>query len=119
MKSALWAVLGFVALFWSLLAWAFHSLAASGGAAVVTVTRWLDIEPSTTQWIADGLALAGGVAQWLVVLVWLVGIGVLALLGWLVSQTAVPMATFPGGNASEHSSLGPVIEGQVRDRTLS
>jgi hypothetical protein len=124
MKRAMLVLLGTSALFWSLLAWALHAIAGSGSAAVVTVTRWLSLEPASTQWIADGLLLAGGVAQWLVVVIWLLGLGVLGLVGRFsarvgavhdsLSKQASDMAVT---NGRVHS--GPIIEGQAHDKTLS
>lgn len=117
MKSALWMVLGVLGLIWSALAWFFYSLAGAGGAAVVGVTRWLEIEPSTTQWLADGLSLAGGVAQWLVVLGWLLGIIVLAVIARVVAKANEVVVT-----ASRHAEMAygePALEGELRYKKVS
>lgn len=120
MKGFVWSVVGVAGLAWTGLAWLLHSIAGSGGAAVVGVTRWLDLEPSSTQWIADGLSMAGGVAQWLVILVWLIGAGVLALLAWLggraVDGASAATTRYPFPPGRDQTS---VIDGQVHDKKVS
>ena len=117
MKSALWTVLAVFGLIWSALAWFFYTLAGAGGAAVVSVTRWLDIDPSTTQWLADGLSMAGGVAQWLVVFGWLLGITVLGLVGWLAGRAneAVRQTSLHAEMAYREAPL----EGEFRYKDVS
>ncbi len=117
MKGALWAVLGVLALIWSALAWFIYSLAGAGGAAVVGISRWLDIDPSTTQWLADGLSLAGGVAQWLVGIGWLMGIIVLAVVARLAARAEDAVRT-----ASRHAEMAygePALEGELRYKKVS
>lgn len=117
MKGALWGILGVFGLIWSALAWFFYSLAGAGGAAVVGVTRWLEIEPSTTQWLADGLSMAGGVAQWLVVLGWLLGMIVLVAIARLAARAETAVRT-----ASRHAEMaygGPALEGELRYKKVS
>lgn len=117
MKGALWTVLGVLGLFWSALAWFIYSLAGAGGAAVVRVTRWLDIDPSTTQWLADGLSVAGGVAQWLVVFGWLLGVVVLGTVGWLATRADDAVR-----KASRHAEMAygsPALEGELRYKKVS
>lgn len=117
MRSGLWVLLGVLALIWSALAWFVWSLAGAGGAAVVAVTRWLEIDPSATQWLADTLSLAGGVAQWLVAFGWLLGMVVLAIVARLMSkaQEAVRMA-------SRHAEMAygePAVDGEIRYKKIS
>jgi hypothetical protein len=119
-RTLLWALLVGLALLWSLLAWAMHSLAGAGGAAVVTVSRWLQLEPSQTQWLADGFDLAGGAAQWLVVGVWLIGMALIAVLGWLGAQAGDGAMKMSREIAEgRRTSLDSVIEGEVRERTVA
>lgn len=120
MKGLFWTMVVLAGLAWTGLAWLFHAIAGAGGAAVVRVTRWLDLEPAGTQWIADAFSVAGGIAQWLVVLVWLIGAGALGLLAWLGSQAmngAAPAMHRGRGQAGHDKAR--VIDGEVRDRTLS
>lgn len=117
MKAALWGVLGVLALIWSALAWLFFSLAGAGGAAVVAVTRWLDLDPLTTQWLADGLALAGGAAQWLVGIAWGLGMAVLGAIGWMGGR-AQDLARERAMNES-FAYREPAIDGEIRDRKVS
>lgn len=117
MKAALWTVLGVVGLIWSALAFLVHSLAGAGGSAVVAVTRWLGIDPSTTQWLADGLAMAGDVAQWLVVFGWALGVGVLGFVGWVVGQADRGVL-----KASQHAEMAyrdAPLEGEFRYKKVS
>ncbi len=117
MKGALWAVLGVAGLIWSALAWFIYSLAGAGGAAVVGITRWLDIDPSATQWLADGLSLAGGVAQWLVGIAWAIGVIVLFVIGRLFSRANEAVL-----QASRHAEMAygePALEGEVRYKKVS
>jgi uncharacterized membrane protein YhaH (DUF805 family) len=117
MKGALWWVLGVLGLIWSALAWFIYSLAGAGGAAVVSVTRWLDIDPSATQWLADGLALAGGVAQWLVVFGWLFGVVILGIIGWVAGRAETAVR-----KASLHAEMAygePALEGEIHYKKVS
>ena len=117
MRTALWTVLGVLGLIWSALAWFFYSLAGAGGAAVVSVTRWLDMDPSTTQWLADGLAMAGGFAQWLVVFGWVLGLVVLGLVGWVAGRTNEAVR-----QASRHAEMAygeAAVEGEIRYKRVS
>jgi hypothetical protein len=118
MKGAIWGLFGFLAALWSLLAWLLHGLAGSGSAAVVTLSRWLDIEPASTQWLADGLAMAGGLAQVLVVLAWLVGMGMLGLFGWMGSRAVdgVEDMGLELQRSAQVRGAGPVIEGEFAVR---
>jgi hypothetical protein len=121
MKGAVWGLFGFLAALWSLLAWLLHGIAGSGSAAVVTVSRWLDIEPSSTQWLADGLAMAGGLAQALVILAWLIGMAVLGLFGWMGSR-AVDGVEDAGRELQRSAQVrggGPVVEGEVTVRRVN
>ena len=88
MKGLVWGLFGFLALLWSAFAWLLYALAGAGGAVVTHVTRWLEIDLATTQWLADGLALAGGMAQVLVIIVWLMGMGLILMFAWMGSQAA-------------------------------
>lgn len=117
MKTGLWAVLGVLALIWSALAWFIWSLAGAGGAAVVTVTRWLELDPSATQWLADGLSLAGGAAQILVALAWLLGMVVLAIVARLAHKAEDAVRT-----ASRHAEMaygGPALDGEIRYKKIT
>lgn len=118
MKGAIWGLFGFLAALWSLFAWALHGLAGSGSAAVVTLSRWLDIEPASTQWLADGLAMAGGLAQVLVILAWLFGMAVLGLFGWMGGR-AVDSVEDAGAELQRSARVrggGPVVEGDFAVR---
>jgi uncharacterized membrane protein YhaH (DUF805 family) len=120
MKTAIWGFFGLLAALWSGFAWLLHTLAGSGGAAVMTVSRWLDIEPSSIQWLADGLAMAGGLAQALVILIWLMGLGLLLLFGWMGSRAADGVEDM--GRELERDRAvrgsGPVLDGEVQSRTV-
>lgn len=121
MKGAIWGLFGFLAALWSLLAWLLHGIAGSGSAAVVTLSRWLDIEPASTQWLADGLAMAGGLAQVLVILAWLVGMGLLGLFGWMGSRAVdgVEDVGLELQRSAQVRGTGPVIEGEFAVRSAS
>ncbi len=117
MKQIIWAVLAVVGLFWSGFAWLVWALAGAGGRTVVTVSGWFDIDPSATQWLADGLELAGGIAQWLVVLVWVLGVIALVIAGWLAgrAQEAIVETSL----REEILYREPAIDGEIRSRTVS
>ncbi len=110
-------LLGIALLLWSGIAWLLYALAGAGSSVVVHVTRWLDLEPGTTQWLADGLAAAGGVAQWLVVFIWLLGAAAIGVVGWLLRQ-AVPVPLDSSGLGRPDPD-GPVIEGEIGARRVS
>jgi hypothetical protein len=117
------AILGFFALLaalWSGLAWLAHGLAGSGSAAVVTVSKWMGIDPSQTQWLADGLGAAGWLAQGVVLLLWLMGMGLLVLFGWMGSR-AVDGAEALGTEMRRDAGVrgtGEVVEGEVAMRRV-
>ncbi len=120
MKGFLWGVVAIAGLAWTGLGWLFYTIAGSGGAAVVGVTRWLELEPASTQWIADGLSMAGGIAQWLVILVWLIGVGVLGLLAWLGSEAMNSAdAAVPRYRARADVDQAGIIDDEVRDKKVS
>jgi hypothetical protein len=73
-------------LLWSLLVLGLSRLLADGGASVVAITRWLELDPATTQWFADALAEAGSPGRGLMVLIWATGMGVLTFLVWLAAS---------------------------------
>jgi hypothetical protein len=70
---------------WSLIVLGLSRLLADGGASVVAITRWLELDPSTTQWFADSLAEADSPGRGLMFLIWATGVGVLAFLLWLAT----------------------------------
>jgi hypothetical protein len=74
-----------LAIGWSLIAWGLYRLLADGGATLVAITRWLELEPATTQWFADSLAAAGSPGRGLMLAIWAAGLLVLAGLAWLAT----------------------------------
>ncbi|MGL6044033.1 MAG: hypothetical protein ACRC1J_08930 [Sandaracinobacteroides sp.] len=124
MKTAIWGFFGLLAALWSGFGWLLHGIAGSGSAAVMTVSRWLDIEPGNIQWLADGLAMAGGLAQGLVILFWLMGMGLLLMFGWMGSRAAdgvEDMGRELGrelGRDGQVRGTGPVLDGEVQSRTV-
>ena len=108
-----------VAALWTGLNWLVWWVAGSGEAAVTTLSRWLGVSPASTQWIGELFALAGGVAQWLIALVWLAGMGVIGVMAWLGTMAAT--AELPparGSGSATGASAGPVIEGEVKERSI-
>ena len=115
MKGLVWGLFGFLALLWSGFAWLLYALAGAGGAVVTHVTRWLEIDLATTQWLADGLALAGGMAQVLVIIVWLMGMGLILMFAWMGSQAAAG-AQMLGEELQRDPAVrgtGTVLDGEV------
>lgn len=127
MKRVAWILVGLAALLWSGLGWALYALAGAGSPAVVRVTRWLEMEPESTQWLADGLAMAGDLAQLLVVIAWAIGMAALAAVGWLAGRAADSAEAAGrgraggawGGDRGDAGSRGPVIDGEIRDRHIA
>lgn len=114
MKRLIFLVLLILGLLWSGLCWLLFKLAGAGSVAVVAVTRWLDFEPSSTQWLADGLAAAGGIAQAVVGLIWLLGAGALAVVALLVRKATPELPQQPAYRPMDPP--GQTIEGEVRSR---
>lgn len=114
MRPLLWIVAVLLGLAWSGLGWLLWRLAGAGGAAVVTVTRWLELEPSSTQWLADALDMAGWLAQLVVVLVWLIGLLVLVAMLWLVRK--VGEAAGPENPRDEVAYGRQIVEGEITAR---
>ena len=119
MKKAMWVVLGFVALLWTSIAWLLHSIAGSGEAAVMTLTRWLQIEPASTIWLASILAASGGPTQVLVWIGWAFGMAGLGLVAWFGTRVADEAAAVSRGIAGGGAGAEPAVEGQIRSRTVS
>jgi hypothetical protein len=120
MKAAIWGFFGLMAAMWSLLAWLLHGIAGAGSAAVVSLSKWMGIDPSQTQWIADGLAAAGWLAQAVVILIWLLGMGVLGLFGVMGSRAVSGMEEI-GEELRRGADVrggGPVVEGEVAVRRV-
>lgn len=120
MKAAIWGFFGLLAALWSLLAWMLHGIAGAGSAAVVGLSKWVGIDPSQTQWLADGLGAAGWLAQGVVVLIWLMGLGVLGLFGLMGSRALSGMEQFGDEirRTAEVRGPGPVVEGEVAMRRV-
>jgi hypothetical protein len=118
MKGAIWGFFGLLAALWSLLAWLLHGIAGAGSAAVVTISKWMGIDPSQTQWIADGLGAAGWLAQAVVILIWLMGMGLLALFAMTGARAASGMEEI-GEELRRDAQVrggGPVVDGEISRR---
>ena len=118
MKAAIWGFFGLLAGLWSLLAWLLHGLAGAGSAAVVQVSKWMGIDPSQTQWIADGLGAAGWLAQGVVILIWVIGMAVLGLFGVMGSRAVSGMEEI-GEELRLDAQVrgqGVVVEGEISGR---
>lgn len=74
-----------LALVWSLIAFGLFRFLADGGASLVAITRWLELEPATTQWFADSLAAAGTPGRGLSLAIWAGGVLVIAAVAWLTA----------------------------------
>lgn len=86
-------ILLLLGLAWTAVLATLFALAGKGGAIVVRVSRWLDIEPATTQWLADGLDSAGPAARWLFAIVWAAGVAALAAISHSLSRSDGPGAS--------------------------
>lgn len=120
MKAAIWGFFALLAALWSLLAWLLHGVAGAGSAAVVKLSKWMGIDPSQTQWLADGLGAAGWLAQGVVVLLWLIGMGVLGLFG-VMGARAISGAEELGEELRRSAEVrggGPVVEGEIAVRRV-
>lgn len=118
MKAAIWGFFGLLAGLWSLLAWLLHGLAGAGSAAVVRISKWMGIDPSQTQWIADGLGAAGWLAQGVVILIWVIGMAVLGLFGVMGSRAVSGMDEI-GKELRRDARVrgkGAVVEGEIAGR---
>ncbi len=116
MRPLLAVVAAVLALLWSGLFWLLWRLAGAGGAGVVAVTRWLELEPSTTQWLADALDMAGDLLQFVVVLVWLIGLLVLAIALWLLRK----MGEAIEADDPRAAAYGQrVVEGEITGRGIT
>jgi hypothetical protein len=118
MKAAIWGFFGLLAGLWSLLAWLLHGLAGAGSAAVVQISKWMGIDPSQTQWIADGLGAAGWLAQGVVILIWVIGMAVLGLFAVMGSRAVSGMEEI-GEELRRDAQVrgqGVVVEGEVSRR---
>jgi hypothetical protein len=121
MKAAIWGVFALLAALWSLFAWLLHGIAGAGSAAVVSLSKWMGIDPSQTQWIADGLGAAGWLAQGVVILIWLIGMGVLGLFGVMGTRAVSGMEEIGEElrRGAEVRGQGPVVEGEVSLRQVT
>lgn len=73
------------AVLWSLVAFGLFHLLADGGALLVALTRWLELDPAATQWFADSLSEAGSPGAGLALTIWGAGLVVLVALFALTS----------------------------------
>jgi len=118
----MWLVFGILAMMWSVLCWALWAVAGAGGSATLGMAKLLQIDPLELVWLADTLDAVGGVAQWLVLLFWAVGMGLLLLLGWMtsrgarVARDAITEARIAAGDPAAGRS--PALEGEVRSRKI-
>lgn len=115
------AIIALVAgLLWSGLHWLLWSVAGAGGNAVLRLAAFMNVDPLRVTWLAETLDAVGTVAQWLVALIWLIGMIVLALvtsLGMRATSNAEAMireARMAAGDPSAGHS--PAVEGVVEAR---
>ena len=80
----------------------------------------MGIDPSQTQWRADGLGAAGWLAQGVVVLLWLIGMGVLGLFGVMGARalSGVEELGEELRRSAEVRGGGPVVEGEIAVRRV-
>jgi len=116
MKRLMWILLGIGALVWTSIAWLLHSLAGSGEAAVLGISRMLQVDPTSTIWLADILGAIGGPTQVLVWIGWAIGMAALGLVGWFGSRVAHEAETV---SRSIAESRAPLVEGEIRARSVS
>ena len=89
MKKLLWPVIGFGLLVWSVLAWFVHSLIGWGGQLVASNADVVSPHPETVEWLSWFANSGSGIAEWLVLAVWALGVG-LALLVGFAGQRLLP-----------------------------
>lgn len=124
MKRALWGLLAFLGALWSLLAWAIWEMAGAGSRVVNWFTKLFQLEPASTQWLADAVQMAGGLAQILVAIFWLMGVGVLFVIGWAAGRTASGMREISQNLERELErermmrTPGNTVEGQIVEKTV-
>lgn len=106
-------VLVLLGLMWTLVLGALFLLAGAGSVVVVQVTRWLDLEPASTQWLADGLDAAGAIARWLFAIVWALGVAMLVAVGRLLARVRPPAPDRARG-APGSGAPGVTIDGAAR-----
>jgi len=120
MRQVAWILLGLAALLWSLFAWALHAIAGSGEAAVTTMTRWLQIDPTSTIWLADLLATIGGPTQILIIIGWLIGMAALGLTGWFASHVTDQARSIASEAArAARETPGVFVDGEVKAKTFA
>jgi len=121
MRSFLWILLGAAALFWSLFAWALHGIAGAGAIAVYKVSGWLQIEAASVQWLADVLGAAGWMAQGLVLVVWAIGMGTIAVVAFITAKAASTADAFVANaelRGAGRARPGTSVEGEVQRRSV-
>lgn len=78
--------LGAIALLWSLLALAGWRALGDGSRLVIEAGKWFGYAPAQTVWLADIVAEAGPAGRALVVAIWLAGLILLAVIGFLTAR---------------------------------
>lgn len=119
MMRIVWIVFAILGLAWTGLAVLLHDVAGSGAAAVVTISRWLQMEPSSTQWLADILHTAGGAVQLVVWLIWAVGIAGLVTIGRTIRRVQTEALNMADElERAQAMRRGPTIDGEVQARHM-
>lgn len=109
-------------LLWSLFNWFLWALAGAGGGAVIGMANFLGIDPLSLTWLSETLNAVGSVAQFLVALIWLIGVAILVFISWLGgkaasnAEAAIHEARIRSGDPSVGRS--PAVEGVVESRTV-
>jgi hypothetical protein len=82
MKKLLWPVIGVFIVLWSGLAWVVHSLVGWGGHLVSSNADIVTPNPEAVEWLSWFAHSGSGIAEWLVIAVWALGVGLALLVGF-------------------------------------
>lgn len=123
MPIAIWVLVTFAGLVWSLFCWFLWAMAGAGSAAALGLARLLQIDPLSVAWLADVLDSVGGVAQVLVVIFWMIGMAILMTMAWLGARAArmageaMNEARMAAGDPA--AGRTPAVEGEISARVVT
>jgi hypothetical protein len=86
MRTAVWSIFAVAFAVWSLIAWGAHALIGAGGSLVAGNADVVPVWPEAVEplsWLAH---FGTGVGEWLVVAIWALVSGAMALAAYLVTR---------------------------------
>jgi len=99
MKTIVWSIFAVALAIWSLLAWGAHAFVDAAGGFAARNADAAPVSPEAVEFLSWFAYLGAGVGEWLVIAVWAVVSGLMALGAYLITR-------FVPGSAERIKKMG-------------